>query len=117
VICTNCCSTFHPNCTKLKTFTNDKAVKESWICDPCNKKMKKKMFRIKIYNEFQKDDCGDIYDLISVKTNLKLVIKKIESLSDNMKNFEKSITFCSDSIDEFGSKLESVINKISEMEI
>lgn len=116
VICTNCCSTFHPNCTKLKTFTNYKAVKESWICDPCNEKMKKNASRKNLENEFQKDDCDDMYDLISVKTDLKLVIKRIESLSDNMKTFEKSITFCSDSIDEFGSKLESVINKISEME-
>lgn len=78
--------------------------------------MKKNVSRKNLENEFQKDDGDDVYDLSSVKTDLKLVIKRIESLSDNMKTFEKSLTFCSDSIDEFGSKLESVINKISEME-
>lgn len=57
-----------------------------------------------------------MYDLVSVKTDLKLVIKRIESLSDNMKSIEKSITFCSDLIDEFGSKLECAIKKITEME-
>ncbi|KAL5245917.1 hypothetical protein ACI65C_013325 [Semiaphis heraclei] len=33
-----------------------------------------------------------------------------------MKSIKKSITFCSDSIDDFGTKLDSAINKFSEME-
>uniref|UniRef100_A0A2S2P2T8 Zinc finger PHD-type domain-containing protein n=1 Tax=Schizaphis graminum TaxID=13262 RepID=A0A2S2P2T8_SCHGA len=116
VVCTNCYSTFHPNCTKLKTFTTYRAVKESWICDPCNEKFKQSASRKNLENEFQKDDCNDVYNLVSVKADLKLVINQIESLSDKMKNFEKSITFFSDSMDEFGSKLESALNKITEME-
>lgn len=33
-----------------------------------------------------------------------------------MKSIEKSITFCSESVDDFGTKLDSAINKISETE-
>lgn len=33
-----------------------------------------------------------------------------------MRTFEKSITFCSDLIDEFGCKLVSIINKFTEIE-
>jgi len=60
------------------------------------------------------------YDLDSVKTDFRNVLQtrlqKIEALSKNMVTIETSIKFCSDSIDDFSSKLESAAKKISVME-
>jgi len=47
---------------------------------------------------------------------LKEVFKQIESLSHSLKSVEKSIAFCSEQIDDFGTRLDSAINKISEIE-
>jgi len=115
-VCLNCSSNFHPTCTKLKTFTNFKAVKDSWICELCTEKLNAKAVPRKILGSDLNNYDDNMYNLNSVKHDLKKVFKQIESLSHNMKSIEKSITFCSDSIDDFGTKLESAINKISEME-
>lgn len=116
VVCITCETNYHPVCTKLKSLTNYKSVKDFWNCDVCLSKLKNVSTRNKKTEISLVDESDLNYDLDSVKTDFRNVLQKIEALSKNMVTIEESINFCSDSIDDFSSKLESAVKKISVME-
>ncbi|KAF0706695.1 PHD-type domain-containing protein [Aphis craccivora] len=102
-ICSLCSNDFHTACTNLKTQTNFNNVKDSWKCETCTSKLK---------NVARKKLDSENYNLDSVKIYLNIVMKKMKSLSNNI----KSISFCSDSVDDFNIKLEVAVKKISDIE-
>lgn len=115
-VCITCDKSYHPVCTKLKTLTNYKINKDFWDYDLYLSKLKNISTRNKKTDISYEDEFDLNYDLDSVKTEFRNVLQKIEALSKKMVTFETSIKFCSDSIDDFSSKLESVVKKISVME-
>lgn len=114
-ICSTCSNDFHTACTNFKTQTNFNNAKDSWKCETCTSKLKNVVSRKKL-DGYLNNEYSENYNLDSVKTDLKLVMNKMESLSNNIKSIEKSIGFCSDSINDFKVKLEMAVNKISNIE-
>ncbi|KAL4154500.1 hypothetical protein QTP88_000362 [Uroleucon formosanum] len=120
VTCYRCKAKFHPTCTKLKTMTNYKSVK-NWICELCCDKPKNSSVINKCITDGELIDFSDFdnsgnHISDSLRSILINKVTKIEKLTETVSSVEKSISFCSDQIDDFSVKLESVINKMSIME-
>jgi len=101
-------------------MTNYKSVK-NWICELCCDKPKNSPVINKCITDEELIDFSDVDNSSnhisdSLRSILMNIVTKIEKLTETVSSVEKSISFCSDQIDDFSVKLESAISKTSIME-
>lgn len=101
-------------------MTNYKSVK-NWICELCCDKSKNSPVINKCITDgelivFSDVDNSGNHISDSLRSILMNIVTKIEKLTETVSSVEKSISFCSDQIDDFSVKLETAINKMSIME-
>lgn len=112
--CSNCGSIFHPACTELTTFASYKSIKDFWNCGSCNERFNQVSSSKKLRNDWNLiDDQNETKDIDM--TDMKEVVKKIESFSINMSLVEQSLIFFSKSCDNLNFELKMAMNSISEL--
>jgi hypothetical protein len=114
-----CCkfrNIYHLECTDIgspKKLQNLGINRNSWKCIECS--LSNIIVRINITNSSTvKDESIDSLSL--VKADISSILSKIENLVTSTNSVEKSITICSDKIDDFNSKLDSEIDKVNDVE-
>lgn len=111
--CCNCRNIYHLECTDIDSpekLQNLGFNWNLWICVKCSLTnitvRKNNTNSISVKNE-------SIASLSLVKADIAYILSTIENLVTTTISVEKSITFCSDKIDDFNSKLDSVIDNVN----
>uniref|UniRef100_A0A2S2Q0J1 Uncharacterized protein n=1 Tax=Sipha flava TaxID=143950 RepID=A0A2S2Q0J1_9HEMI len=112
-----CRNIYHLECIDIgcspKKLQNLRINRNTWKCVKCS--LSNITGGKNITNSSSVKD-ESIDDLSLVKTEIAIILSKLENLVTTTNLIEKSITFCSDKIYDFNSKLDSVIDKVNDVE-